>query len=626
MRKWALRLGSAVLAMTGVLGGAVAQAAPRPAEDFRHQFEALLAGKGEIVEGERLARLFDLLWRYELHESPDDATQNGFPGLNDRWPDLSEQAIARRKALLPRILETVRSIDGAGLSPREQIDRDLLEREIADRIAEARFPVEYLAIGPLDGIPQDVPQVFGWMPAQTPADYRDILARLRALPRYVDQTIALLEKGLANGVTPPRVTLRDVPGQVAALIVKPQESELLQAFQKFPPGFPDAERRRMTREAVAVYDREIVPSLQKLHRFLEETYVPGCRESIGMGSLPDGEAWYAYHVRRHTTTDLTPQEIHEIGKAEVARLRAEMDQLIAKTGFTGSYPDFIRYLRTDPRFFFEDPEELVRGYRDIAKRVDPELVRLFGHLPRLPYGVVPVPENAARSQTTAYYEPGAYVAGSSEVLRPGFYYVNTYDLKSRPRWEMEVLTLHESVPGHHLQAALTQELQGMPEWRKHQLYTAFQEGWALYAESLGDEMGLYKDPYAKFGQLTYQMWRAIRLVIDTGIHSMGWSRQQAIGYFRDNAAKTEHDIEVEVDRYLVWPGQALAYKIGEMKIRALRTDAERQLGAAFSVRAFHDEVLGYGAVPLSVLEKNVRTWVEQRRLGASGRRVAGSRP
>ncbi|HYQ83225.1 MAG TPA: DUF885 domain-containing protein, partial [Rubrobacter sp.] len=325
-------------------------------------------------------------------------------------------------------------------------------------------------------------------------------------------------------------------------------------------------------------------------------------------TLPDGEAWYALAVRESTTTDLTPRQIHDIGLAEVKRIRAEMDEVIRSTGFKGSFEEFLTFLRTDPRFYFEKPEDLVTAYREICKRADPELVKLFGRLPRLPYGVDVIPEYAAKSQTTAYYSQGSLAAG-----RPGMYSVNTYDLKSRPRYEMEALSLHEAVPGHHLQVSLAQEIEGIPTWRRYDDYTAYVEGWGLYAESLGEEMGFYKDPYSKFGQLTYEMWRAVRLVVDTGMHSLGWSREQAIDYFKANAGKAEHDITVEIDRYIVTPGQALAYKLGELKIKELRAFAEKELGAKFDIRAFHDEVLGRGALPLDLLEKNVRGWVAGRK-------------
>jgi uncharacterized protein (DUF885 family) len=303
---------------------------------------------------------------------------------------------------------------------------------------------------------------------------------------------------------------------------------------------------------------------------------------------------------------LSPQEIHNVGLAEVKRIRKVMDRVIAESGFEGSFEEFLLFLRTDPQFYHTTAEGLMREYRDIAKRADPELTKVFGRLPRNPYGVIPVPSYAEKSQTTAYYQRGSIRAG-----RPGYFFANTYALNTRPRWEMEALTLHEAVPGHHLQISLQQELENVPWFRQVASYTAFTEGWGLYSESLGEEMGFYRDPYSRFGQLTYEMWRAVRLVVDTGMHSLGWSRDQAIQYFMENAGKQEHDIIVEIDRYIVWPGQALAYKLGELKIKELRAYAESELGERFDIRSFHDRVLGQGAVPLTVLDADIRSWVAQ---------------
>jgi uncharacterized protein (DUF885 family) len=329
-----------------------------------------------------------------------------------------------------------------------------------------------------------------------------------------------------------------------------------------------------------------------------------------MNELPDGKAWYAFNIRTSTTTTKTAKEIHEIGLSEVKRIRGEMDKVIQQTGFKGNFEEFSQFLRTDPQFYYKDSESLLRAYRDIAKRVDPELAKLFGKLPRVPYGVRPVPEYAEQSQTTAYYLGGSVQAG-----RPGWFMANTYALETRPKWEMEALTMHEAVPGHHLQISLAQEMENVPQFRKHVGYTAYVEGWGLYSEGLGAEMGFYKDPYMKFGQLTYEMWRAIRLVVDTGMHSMGWSREQAISFFKSNSSKTEHDIIVEIDRYIVWPGQALAYKIGQLKIKELREYATKELGEKFDVRQFHDVVLDDGAVPLDVLEQRVKDWVAAQKNG-----------
>jgi uncharacterized protein (DUF885 family) len=371
-----------------------------------------------------------------------------------------------------------------------------------------------------------------------------------------------------------------------------------------PASIDALQAERLRTRAQAAYSEQVAPAYEKLLAFLEDEYLPASRDSIALGDLPNGEAWYAHNVSNYTTTDLTPEEIHQIGLREVARIRAEMERIREQTGFDGDLPEFFEFLRTDPRFYHTTAEDLLREYRDIAKRADPELMKVFGHLPRTPYGVVAVPSYAEKSQTTAYYQRGSVMAG-----RPGYFYANTYALDTRPRWEMEALTLHEAVPGHHLQIAIMDELEDVPWYRRVGGYTAFIEGWGLYSESLGEEMGFYQDPYSKFGQLTYEMWRAIRLVVDTGMHHLGWSRQQAIDYFKENASKQEHDITVEIDRYIVWPGQALAYKIGELKIKELRAWATAELGGRFDVRAFHDTVLGSGAVPLDMLEANVKAWV-----------------
>jgi uncharacterized protein (DUF885 family) len=381
------------------------------------------------------------------------------------------------------------------------------------------------------------------------------------------------------------------------------KSPMLESFAKIPTAISEGDRTNLKDRAATAYKQAVIPALTKLHDFLVMRYLPGCRETTDAASLPNGAAMYEYNVKWHTTTNKIPQEINEIGLAEVKRIRGEMDKVKAAAGFKGSYDEFKKFLRTGPQFYFKDAASLLAGYRDIAKRADPELAHLFGHLPQTPYGVKAVPDAAAPSQTTAYYDPGSLVSG-----RPGYMFANTYKLDSRPKWEMEALTMHEAVPGHHIQISIAQELQGLPEFRKNSSYTAFVEGWGLYSESLGEEMGFYKDPYSKFGQLTYEMWRAIRLVVDTGLHSMGWTRDQAINFFREYAAKTDQDIIVEVDRYIVWPGQALGYKMGQLKIRELRTKAEQKLGPKFDVRQFHDVVLGHGAVPLDVLESQVNTW------------------
>jgi uncharacterized protein (DUF885 family) len=574
--------------------------------DLERAAAEVAASQGRVPERERLRALFDATWRYQMEEFPELATFTGHPGQDHRWTDLSLLAVERRRREIEIPARALATIDRSRLPPADQLDHDVFQREVQEAVEGRRFRGELMPLTQMNGVQQDVAQIVAMMPAATGAHYEDVLARLEGVPALVDQTIVLMKEGLAAGLTPPRVTLRDVPQQVRNQIVDdPRASPLLQAFARVPEAIPAAEAGRLRERAARAYAVHVAPAYRRLYEFLVDAYIPAARESIAMRALPDGEAWYSWSVRQYTTTTLGADEIHALGLAEVERIRSGMDAAIAATGFGGSFHDFARFLRTDPRFYYERAEDLVAAYRDICKRADPELVRLFGRLPRLPYGVKPVPAYAEKSQTTAYYEPGSPAAG-----RPGYFFANTYDLPSRPRWEMEALALHEAVPGHHLQIALAQEMEDVPEFRRHGRFTAFVEGWGLYAESLGTEMGFYADPYALFGRLSYEMWRAIRLVVDTGMHWLGWSRQQAIDYFKDSSGKAEHDIIVEVDRYIVWPGQALAYKIGELKIRELRARAARDLGAAFDLRRFHDVVLGAGALPLDILEDRVARWSE----------------
>jgi uncharacterized protein (DUF885 family) len=601
-----LPLAALLLTAAAALPSAAPAAVPPDLADSARRLEAFPATRGEGSDSERLRKFFDLYWLTQLRQAPTYATYVGVPGFDDRLGDGSPETIELSRRISRQELAALASIDRSRLAPAEQVNYDLARWRVEQEIEGERFHSEFLSLNQLSGIQQELPLLLESMPTRSVQDYENRLARLRQVPQAVDQIQARLAQGLAAGITPPRVTLRDVPGQFESLLTAdPLKSPVLETFRDIPETIPAADRERLRREAAQVFQSQVAPALRKLHDYLVTIYIPGARESIAMSDLPDGKAWYAYLVRTSTTTDLTPERIHQIGLAEVARIRGEMDALIASTGFKGSFADFSRFLRTDPRFFYDKPEDLLAGYRDIAKRIDPELVKLFGKLPRLPYGIEAVPDSAAKSQTTGYYANGSLAAG-----RPGWFTVNTYDLKSRPKWEMEALASHESVPGHHIMYALIEELGELPDWRKWDVYPAMSEGWALYAESLGKEIGLYKDPYSRFGQLTYEMWRAIRLVVDTGLHTQGWSRQQAIDYCIANSARTEHDIVVEIDRYIVSPGGAVCYKIGELKIRELRTYAEKKLGPKFDVRAFHDRLLANGQLPLALLEKNMRAWVD----------------
>ena len=566
---------------------------------------ALVAAEAEMNETEMLQTFFEEEWEYGLKENPIKATLLGDLRYNDRLGDSSIAAIERRQRHGVEALRQLESIDRSKLADSDKLNYDLYLENLTLRIEGHRFPWYLTPINQMGGVQQGPPNVVRSLPFRNAKHYEDYLSRLSQLPAVVDQTIERMQEGLKQRITPPKITLRAVAEQIQAQIVsKVEESPFYRPFKNFPETVPLSEQERLRAAGKEAIEQSILPAYQKLHDFWVSEYYPNTRETIGLSSLPNGEQWYAFGVKVSTTTNLLPKEIHEIGLREVKRIRAEMDKIIKGSGFEGTREEFFEFLRGDPQFYYSKPEHLLAGYRDICKRADAELPKLFGKFPRLPYGVREVPEYSAPSQTTAYYHGGSLKAG-----RPGWFYANTYKLETRPKWEMEALAIHEAVPGHHLQIALAQEMEGIPKFRRHGHYTAFVEGWGLYSESLGEEMGFYNDPYSKFGQLTYEMWRAIRLVVDTGMHAFGWDRQKAIDYFKANAGKQEHDITVEVDRYIVWPGQALAYKIGELKIKELRKFATKELGDRFDIRGFHDTVLGSGAVPLSILEQNVKNYV-----------------
>ncbi len=570
------------------------------------EIETLTANRDGKSDEQRLERFYDLSYDLTMLEHPGYATSMGDPRGQGRLEDLSLEGVARRQKAERDSLALINSMDRNSLSEMSRVNYDLLLDTLQRDVRSQQFPSEYLQMTQMSGPQQDLASLLAMMPNTRAAQLESQIERMEAFPAYVDQNIELLRKGLKAGVTPAKITLRDVPQQINnQLVDDATKSPLLAGFQDIPDTVDSLQADTLGLRATEVYRQQVVPALEKLLEFTETEYLPGARESIAARDLPDGEAWYKNRVSLMTTTELSPRQIHDIGLSEVKRIRSEMDEIIESTGFEGSFADFLEFLRTDPQFYHTTAEGLMREYRDIAKRADPELTKVFGIIPRTPYGVIEIPDYAAKSTTTAYYQRGSLKAG-----RPGYFFANTYALDTRPRWEMEALTLHEAVPGHHLQISIQQELEGLPWFRQTPSYTAFVEGWGLYSESLGKEMGFYKDPYSRFGQLTYEMWRAIRLVVDTGMHYLGWSRQKAIDFFKENAGKSEHDIVVEIDRYIVWPGQALAYKIGELKIKELRAYAEETLGDGFDIRAFHDEVLGRGAVPLNVLDANVRAWVE----------------
>jgi uncharacterized protein (DUF885 family) len=551
-----------------------------------------------------LHALMDEAWQKDMRDDPLRASYLGDRRYESEWPDLSLAAIEKRNADNGATLRRLQRIDRASLSPQDQLSYDLFALEYRNRLGAFPFKPYLYEVRLRDGL-QALSEQAELIPFATVADYDHWIARLRTIDRYLAQNQSLLEIGIREKRTQPRVIMERVLPQLADLIKPNAEANpFFDPFRRIPETVAQSERIRLQAEGKAAIERVVIPAYTRFEKFFRESYIPASRKNEGIWDTPEGAAFYDERVRFHTTTKLSAEEIHQIGLKEVARIRAEMDKVIREVGFKGSFADFLVFLRTDPQFYYTSPDELFRAYAVLSKRIDPELVKLFRRLPRTPYGVRPIPATSAPNTTTAYYQ-GPALDGS----RAGYYYVNLYRPEVRPKYEMEVLTLHEAVPGHHLQIALAQEQTDLPAFRRNAEHTAYVEGWALYTESLGDRLGLYKDPYSRFGQLTYDMWRAVRLVVDTGIHAKHWTRQQAIDFFKANAAKTEADIVNEVDRYISWPGQALAYKVGQLKILELRSMAERGLGPKFDIRDFHDAVLSDGAVPLEVLERQMRSWV-----------------
>lgn len=559
-------------------------------------------------EGKRLHAFFDAEWERGLRENPESASFEGDRRFNDRWSDNSLQAIAASEAADREALAQIKAIDRSRLSPADQLNYDTF-LWLQEKTVQRQTFREYLQPISHQGGVQNADGIVEGLAFNEVRDYRDWLARMRALPAVIDQNIALMREGVKAGNVPPRVLMQRVPAQIAAQIVDdPTASPFYRPFAKFAAGVPEAERAALQAEAREVIAQRIVPAYRKLQTYFNNDYLPKTRTGVAVADLPGGKAYYDFLAGFYTTTGLSADEIHAIGLKEVARIHAQMEQVKTEAGFQGTLPEFFTFLRTDPRFFEKTPEALLTHYRAIAKRIDPELVKVFRTIPRQPYGVRPIPDNIAPDTTTAYYQQGA-----SDGSRAGFYYVNLYKPEVRPTWEMMPLSLHEAVPGHHFQFARGLELPDAPMFRRTAYFVAYGEGWGLYAEQLGYDMGLYDDPYDRMGQLAYEMWRAVRLVVDTGMHAKGWSRDRAIAYFKDNAPKTDQDIVNEIDRYIGTPGQALAYKIGQMKISELRARAKAALGPKFDVRDFNDAVLETGSVPLDTLEKHIDAWIAARR-------------
>ena len=548
--------------------------------------------------------LLDEHWEWTLAANPVMASRMGDRRYNQQWQDRSLDAIENRHQETREFLRRVYAIDRKALPESERLNYELFRRLLQDSVDEHQFQGYLMPFSQRGGV-QNLNNTTNQLRLASVQDFDDWIARLDNIDEVVEQTIALAERGRRSGIVSPRVLMERIPDQIAVQLVEfPGDSPFFEPFSELPESFSAADRERLRAAATEVIEETVLPAYRKLDEYFNDKYLPAARDSIGLSELPNGSAWYEFRARSYTTTRMTPDEIHRVGLEEVRRIRDEMQKVIEELEFDGSFQAFLEYLRTDPQFYFDTPEELYREYLATSKRLDPGLVKLFGKLPRMPYGVEPIPNSIAPDTTTAYYSRPA-----ADGSRPGIYWVNLYKPEVRPKYEIEVLSVHEAVPGHHLQIALQQELEDIPMFRRFMGFTAFVEGWGLYSERLGYDMGLYQDPYSRFGQLTYDMWRAVRLVVDTGMHYKGWTRQQAIDFFKDNAAKTEHDIVNEIDRYILMPGQALAYKIGQLKILQLRERAEIHFGDRFDIRAFHDELLGAGALPLDLLEQRMDEWM-----------------
>jgi uncharacterized protein (DUF885 family) len=568
-----------------VLAAAAAAAAPAFAED---SLDAIIKDH----------------WAWTLEQSPTFATSVGVRDYDDRLGDSSlagrDAAVEDQKKFLARL----DALDAGALEGEARVNYDLLKLDLQNDVDASKFGGKYLAIsnryGPhtfLTGLPDDLPFF-------TVSDYESYVKRLGAAPAYVDGVIERLAKGVETGWVQPCASMAGYEKTIRFHVVdKPADSAMMRPFDVKPAAIAAKDWKRLKAGAEAAVAQKAIPAIARFADFYETTYKPACRESIGASALPDGRAYYDHRAAMFTTTPMTAEEIHALGLKEVARIRKEMDATIQDAKFTGDFKAFQEFLRTDPRFYAKTPLELMEKNSLVAKKIDGELPKLFGRLPRMPYTLKEIPADVAEGTTTAYYEPPA-----GDGTRAGVYRVNTSKLDTRPLYEVEALTLHEAVPGHHFQIALSQELD-LPDFRKYGGFTAFIEGWGLYAESLGLDVGFYKDPYSNFGRLSYEMWRACRLVVDTGIHAKGWTRDQAIAFMTENTALSEHNVKAEVDRYISNPGQALAYKIGQLKFKELRERSAKALGPKFDIRRFHDAALENGAIPLSALEARIDRWI-----------------
>lgn len=551
------------------------------------------------------AQVLDDHWAWVMKNSPVFASTLGERRYDDQLGELTVASLDRQTLEAEALIKRLQAIEPRTLSVADKLNYAILLRALKEGVEANGFPQRLMLFTNRSSWHSDFAGLPDGVPLFTYADYKSYLARLKAYPKLNAEGIVTTRQAIAAGMMQSCEPMRGFEKTIESHIVKDVEKSVFwQPFKKQPDAIGATEWTNLKAEAQNTILKDVVPAYQAFYDFYIKDYQPKCRASFSVSDMPKGADYYAYRVRTQTTTDLTPAQIHKIGLDEVARIKSEMEAVVKRAGFTGTRAAFVAKLRSDPQYYAKTPEELMQRTGALMKYIDGEMPKYFGRLPRLSYTVKPIPAASAPGNTTAYYEGGAAQTG-----RAGVYRVNTTELDQRPLFELPSLSLHEAVPGHHHQIALQQEL-SLPKFRKHvTFFTAFVEGWGLYAERMGIEMGLYDTPEKDFGRLSYEMWRACRLVVDTGIHSMGWTRDQAIAYMLDNTALSKANIEAEVNRYITWPGQALAYKIGELKIRALRANAEKRLGRRFDLRRFHDAVLENGAVPLSLLEDHINSWI-----------------
>ncbi len=554
----------------------------------------------------KFEEFLDENWETTLEKSPYFASLLGDKRYDDKVSSNSVADFYDNRDYEEYVLKVLDSINADNLSEENQLNYRLLKLDYEVSLEGRKYPSFYMRLNQRGGV-QDYYDYGNRLNFTTKSDYLNWFERVKGYTQNVKNSLINNREGLSKGYTQPRLVTEGVVSQIESLLDAEIDSHpYLRVFLGSDEVLGKDDAQELISEVKTYILEELNPAYQELATFLREEYLPQSRTGIGIKEVPNGREWYEYLARYHTTTDLTPDEIHEIGLQEVARIRSEMEDVMDSVAWEGDFRSFLEFLRTDPQFYYETGEELLDAYRAMSKKIDAYMPTLFNKLPRAPYGVIPIPMESAPFTTTAYYN--APSAG-----RPGYFYANLYKPETRPKYEIPVLTVHEAVPGHHHQISLAQELENVPNFRNYLSFTAFVEGWGLYSEQLGESMGLYEDPYDKIGQLTYDMWRAIRLVVDTGMHYKDWTREDAINLFLENTAKTQQDIENEVDRYIAWPGQALAYKIGQLKIMELRDKAKAELGDNFDIRDYHDFILSFGSIPLSIMEEKVDEFIAENR-------------